>query len=350
MTTNCPVAPNSLDELLNSGITLPPLPAVGVRLLRMARQPIDQIDVHKLAGMVDTDPSLALRVLKLANSSFYSPVNEVTNLGQALMLIGPQEAVQTLSYFVLSNSMPRIKDLDHFCLDDFWAHSWACAMAARMLCHPANGIHALPGDLYLAGLLHGVGKLALAQALPGEFDKCLFEANQSGRPLHIVEREQLGYTETELAQRLLQSWELPESIRLVIGNYPDPGVAPDQQREQAAVLQFAQIVANMSGIGSTGVIGETDLDNSWLVNQGTSPLAWPELREKALTEIMATFRKRAMSIVGAGVNLGEAGMEDPDLAAEADQVGPKRSKSSPQPKTSVGFFGKIKKVLSSLFG
>ena len=69
MTTNATVDDNPLDKLINSGITLPPLPAVGVRLLRMARQPIDQIDVHRLAALIDTDPALALRILKLANST-----------------------------------------------------------------------------------------------------------------------------------------------------------------------------------------------------------------------------------------------------------------------------------------
>jgi len=349
MTATDTLTSSPLEELLDSGITLPPLPAVGVRLLRMARQPIDQIDVHKLASLVDTDPALALRILKLANSSYYSPVNEVTNLGQALMLIGPQEAVQTLSYFVLSNSMPRIKNLDHFSLDDFWAHSWACALAARMLCHPANEIHSLPGDLYLAGLLHGVGKLALAQALPEQFDRCLFEANQAGRSLVLVEKEILGYSENELAQRLLQSWELPESIRQVIGCFPEPETAPVQLREQAAVLQFAQVVANMSGIGSTGVAGEMDLENTWLVNQGSSPLARPELREKALLEILETFRKRAMSVVGTNVNLGVAeGVEeelDSDVAANNDRRSPAPLRS---PKRD-GFFTRIKKAFVSLF-
>jgi len=165
----------------------------------------------------------------------------------------------------------------------------------------------------------------------------------------LVEKEILGYSENELAQRLLQSWELPESIRQVIGCFPEPETAPVQLREQAAVLQFAQVVANMSGIGSTGVAGEMDLENTWLVNQGSSPLARPELREKALLEILETFRKRAMSVVGTNVNLGVAeGVEeelDSDVAANNDRRSPAPLRS---PKRD-GFFTRIKKAFVSLF-
>lgn len=343
MTTNDAVAENPLDELLASGITLPPLPAVGVRLLRMARQPIDQIDVHRLAALIDTDPALALRILKLANSTYYSPSNEVTSLGQALMLIGPQEAIQTLCYFVLSNSMPRLQKMDHFSPDDFWAHSWACATAARMLCNPANGVNVLPGDLYLAGLLHGVGKLVLAQALPREFDRCLFEANRTDTPLLAVERQMLGYTETELAERLLETWELPETVRAVIGSFPCPGAAPKNLREKAAVLQFAQIIANMSGIGSMGTTGETDLEHSWLVRDGKTPLAQTELREVAVNEIMTSFQARALAVVGTGVSAQVAAERASDPASANRPAVPAQNA---QP----GFLGRIKKLVASLFG
>ncbi len=343
--TNYAAANNPLDELLDSGITLPPLPAVGVRLLRMARQPIDQIDVHRLAALIDTDPALALRILKLANSTYYSPSNEVTSLGQALMLIGPQEAIQTLCFFVLSNSMPRLQKMDHFSPDDFWAHSWACATAARMLCNPANGIHILPGDLYLAGLLHGVGKLVLAQALPQEFDRCLFEANRTNTPLLTVERQMLGYTETELAERLLESWELPETVRAVIGGYPCPGAAPKNVREKAAVLQFAQIVANMSGIGSMGTTGETVLEDAWIVREGKSTLARTEVREVVVTEIMESYQERALAVVGSGVKL--------ELVADesAAQTPPRQTRHSSTAKSAnSGIFSRFKAFLASLFG
>ena len=345
MAPTCAVA-NPLDELLGSGITLPPLPAVGVRLLRMARQPIDQIDVHRLAALIDTDPALALRILKLANSTYYSPANEVTSLGQALMLIGPQEAVQTLCYFVLSNAMPRLAPMDHFCLDDFWAHSWACATAARMLCHPGNGIHVLPGDLYLAGLLHGVGKLVLAQALPRELDRCLFEADRTGAPLPEIERQILGYTELELAERLLESWELPESLRTVIAGYPAPATAPGPLRERAAILQFAQIVANMSGIGSAGAVGETDLTRAWLVQQGKSPLAREDVREVVVGEIMAAFQSRALAVVGAGVKLPAAA--EPAASPAPCPAGRTR-RPAPQP-GGTGFIGWLKRLLAPFFG
>ncbi len=333
-----------LDDLLNSGITLPPLPAVGVRLLRLARQPIDEIDIHRLAALIDTDPALALRVLKLANSACYSPVNEVTSLGQALMLIGPQEAIQTLCYFVLSNAMPPLAPMDHFSPDDFWAHSWACATAARMLCNPANGIHALPGDLYLAGLLHGVGKLVLAQALPKEFDKCLFEATRTRTPLLTVERQQLGYTETELAARLLEAWELPETVRTVIASAPCPGVAPKPLREQAAILQFAQTVANISGIGSSGALGEVDLSSTWLVRDGRSPLAGENLREVVVAEIMDSFRLRAMAVVGTGLQTDIAQDESAPAVARHQ-----RAQAAPA-SFDGGLFGWFRRALAVVFG
>jgi len=334
---------NPLDQLLDSGITLPPLPAVGVRLLRLARVPIDEIDVRRLAALVDTDPALALRILKLANSPYYSPASEVTSLGQALMLIGPREAIQTLCFFVLSNSMPKLQKLDHFSLDDFWAHSWACATAARMVCHPDNGIHIQPGEMYLAGLLQGVGKLVLAQALPREFDRCLLEARQSGVPLHTVERQNLGYTETELAARLLESWAMPSAIRAVISHCPFPGAASGEFQERAGVLQFAQIVANFSGIGSNGTLGETDPAVAWIVQNGQSPLAGDKLREIVVGEIVAAFQERALSVVGSSVKCGQE-------AEEGGLVVSARRRRAPERPAAGGLWARFGRIWRSIFG
>ena len=112
----------------------------------------------------------------MANSPFYSEVEKIVSLRAAITRIGLLEIVNSVCLHFFQNILPKFPDIEGLSYNDFWTHSWACAVANRRLGHPNLGMDVLPGELYLSGLLHGIGKLLLAIHYPIEFSGCVKKA------------------------------------------------------------------------------------------------------------------------------------------------------------------------------
>ncbi|MDD5088262.1 MAG: HDOD domain-containing protein, partial [bacterium] len=111
--------------------TLPTLPDVAVRLLESSDDP--NVSMQTVSGIVEGDISLATRVLKLVNSSYFGIRHEVTGVHQAVMIIG----MTNLRHLVLSSAVLDLFDREgvvgDFDRNEFWKHSVAVAVAARTL-------------------------------------------------------------------------------------------------------------------------------------------------------------------------------------------------------------------------
>jgi len=337
-------------DLLDSGIELPPMPAIGAELLAVARQPVDTVDVKKVTALIESDPSVAARILRMANSPYFGVANEVTSLRQGIVLIGLAETINTLYFYVLMKTLPRFPSVEGFSSEDYWAHSWACATAGRMLGRPQFLIRSLPGELYLAGLLHGVGKLVLAMTRKDEFARCVALAREQNIPLHQAEEGVLGFHHLALGARLLKSWNLPPSIRAAVGFYHSPGEADPRYQEIAALTQLAYLIANQSGIGYSGSPCENDPSQAWIVAQGSGPLSNRATLDPLVAEIADTLKKKSalMAAVGSS-DEAVAPKEAPPSAAGRQEKRPIEAPAATPParKEKKGFWARLLDVFRS---
>src|SRR5436190_7465850 len=135
------------------------LPAVAAEVLRLTGEP--QIDPRQLRQCIESDPALAARLLRVVNSSLFGPTRPVTDLPQALTLLG----IRPLKMLVLGFSLPKelFAGLEAQVLGRYWRRSLTKAVAAREL---AEGCWHVPGDEpFIAGLVQDIGLLALLQQL-----------------------------------------------------------------------------------------------------------------------------------------------------------------------------------------
>jgi hypothetical protein len=218
------------------------------------------------------------------------------------MLIGLPETINTLHFYMLMKTLPKFPGIAGFSAEGYFAFSWACASAARSLGRPDLFVKTVPGELYLAGLLHGVGKVVLALHWRKDFERSLELARERLIPLHQAEEEVLGFNHAALGAGLLEAWNLPPSIRAAVSSYVAPETAASQYTEIAALTQLAYFIANQSGIGMSGSAIENDTSKSWIVKEGSSPLAEEATREKVIEEIMSTLRKKSGVIGRSGSN------------------------------------------------
>ena len=194
-------------EILDSGIAIPSLPGSAHEILAMAQKPISQIELSHLEALIQKDPVLFAQLINLANSPFYRTTVEVTGLRTAIMRIGLIDTLNTLNHYLFKKALPPFPKMDHFSDKAFWEESWACAIANRRLGDPRLMVETHPGELYIAGLLHGIGRLILAVYDPVHFNQCLEMAKKSGRPLEEMELKIFKTTDALVARHLLKKWK-----------------------------------------------------------------------------------------------------------------------------------------------
>lgn len=190
---------------------LPSSPATWTRLRTMLADP--DVEVRALAEAISRDVGTTARVLRLVNSAFLGLRRQVTDIREAITVLG----LRTISSVVLSAEVmaafDKLRAVPGLDADALSAHGLASGVVARSIL-PDRG---KADDGFVAGLLQDVGQLALASAAPDAFRHCLAEAAWRNRPLHEVEREILSCDHAQTGAALLVLWQMPESVVAAVG-------------------------------------------------------------------------------------------------------------------------------------
>jgi len=236
------------------------LPEACIQINALADNPAST--THDIKEVIETDVALSARILKVANSPFYNYGRRVEDLNRAIMLIGTEGlrdivwATSSISSFAkLSN---RFVDMNMF-----WRHSLYVATAARIL---AQKCHVINKDrLFLCGLLHDVGQLALYQIMPEAMEQVFVRAEKNDVPLFVAEKYVLGFTHATVSYALLRMWCLPVSICQSVAYHHQPGKC-DDFRLDASIIHIANAVANRAGHTGHNLEYNNQIDpNAWKV-------------------------------------------------------------------------------------
>ena len=323
-------------EILQANIKLPPFPPVGSQLLALNRQPVEDIDMDKFVRLLESDMSLATHLLQFANSTYFGAIQKISSLRQAILHIGLKESMNTINMHFFRTVLPDFPNIEGFSGKDFWAHSWACGMANRMLGRPDLHIACIPGELYIAGLLHGIGKLILAMTRREEFVQCLENSRNYNQPLFEAELDLIGTTNTDIAYEILKSWQLPQSICMAVKHYRAPEKADMEFWEIAAVTQFAYFIANTSGVGNAGDLYAYDLEKTLLGRDLASPLGDEETRNRVIHDIYETLRKKY-----AALSDGQDMLESPKSSGDGSATRRETWQEPSSPKPTTGWISRF---------
>ncbi len=196
----------SLSALVERTGGLYSLPGVAMEVLELTKDP--EVDAQKLKACIERDAALTAKILRVVNSSLFGLSREVSDLGQAVAILG----AKPLKLLVLGFSLPDslFADLAHDALANYWHGTLCKAVAARAI-----------GDRYfngrgdeslIVGLLQDIGLLVMLQELQRPFIDFVTKTNEAGVDLLTTERKTLGFDHTQLTRRMLDAWKLPESI------------------------------------------------------------------------------------------------------------------------------------------
>ncbi|OIO03501.1 MAG: hypothetical protein AUJ49_04360 [Desulfovibrionaceae bacterium CG1_02_65_16] len=192
-------------ELLKRLESLPAPPAVAARVLEWVTQA--DPNIADICQIIASDPSLSLKVLKLANVRVHGLQRGDMKIERAASMLGTATLRQVLLGIIIRDTLFLEHKRDDPQLARIWLHSLACATATQLLAGKLAPKLAEPA--FSCGLAHDCGKLALLCALPEAYEALLERAPLSGQPLHALEAEALGMDHAEAGKWLAQSWGLP---------------------------------------------------------------------------------------------------------------------------------------------
>ena len=209
----------TLDRLAANAEQLYSLPAVAMEVLHLTDNP--QVDTRALKECIENDPALTGKILRVVNSSLFGLSREVSDLNQALTLLG----TKPLKLLVLGFSLPSglYAGIEARTLGRYWRRTLTKAVAGREL---AERLWHVPGDdAFIAGLLQDVGILLLLQQLGQPYCSSSTACGARALELDALEAEAMGFTHTALSAKMLARWHLPQNLV--------EAVAADPQRPAA---------------------------------------------------------------------------------------------------------------------
>lgn len=250
-------AVDSAPELVLAHLdSLPTLPAVAVKLLQVTS--LSDSDADDVIRLLRGDQSLTARILSVAASAALGVREPVTTLERAVPLIGfagVRGIVLATSVFDCFGKRPGSASDGAFDRVEFWKHALAVACAARRLAGARRALGVDPEDAYVAGLLHDLGKVALAAVFPKAYDRVAAQSDQCRGDIADRERAVLGADHTVAGRRLAERWRLPRELQDVIWlHHLASDALPSSVGRPGliALVQLADTLAREQRIGYSG--------------------------------------------------------------------------------------------------
>lgn len=230
---------------------LPTLPTIVYELSRIINNPMSSTkDIEKV---MSNDQSLTMKVLKLANSAYYAIPGGVSSLSRAVAFLG----FDTVNQLILSSSIIDAMKTDStgFDMNKFWMHSMGVAVASETIAKFTN--YRSPADLFVCGLVHDIGKVAMFKLDPELLNNISTLAKENNLTIHQVEKEKDYAQHPTLGYLLAKKWRLPAQIQMVIRYHheADPSKRTGVSNELNSVIDFiflANLIIQALEFGNSG--------------------------------------------------------------------------------------------------
>ena len=231
--------PNKIDSLIAGKIRIPSPPAIAIRILDMIRK--DDFTFKDLALIIESDPALVAKILKMANSSYYRVAKQVNNIETALSVLGSHAVKNIALSFVIMSDLASTED-ELFQFNLFWRRAITSAAAAELV---ADLVGLRSQDIFISALMQDIGVIIFQTSMPNEYRLVLKENLAGQEPIHRIEERHFGFNHHELGAYLLKSWHLPESIYspILYQHWTNP--IEDEYHTQKVILQLSDYLSSI---------------------------------------------------------------------------------------------------------
>ena len=268
--------PRRIKAITEKILGLPTLPTVVSKMIQIVDNP--RTSAATLANLISTDQALTARILKMANSAYYGFSREIFTVNMAIVVMGfnaVKEMGLSLSVFDAFKDLSTVR---HFSVTEYWEHSIATGVAAKMIAHKCR--HNFAGEAFVAGLLHDVGKIIVNQYLRLQFSEVM-EKVGAGESLDRAEFDTYGVGHGEIGSWLIDKWRLPLIISESLKWHHAPWEAQQTSKLFVAIICVADRLVHECHVGSSGRLSLEPVDERvWEIfeSEGT-PISFDSLEE-----------------------------------------------------------------------
>ena len=203
-----------------------------------------------VAKSLSRDEGLVLRILKLANSAAYGMTRSISNISEAIALLG----YKSVSNIVLAATVYSAMDkgLSGYALDrgELWRHSLMVAYTARKLAQLTEKVST--EDAYVGGLLHDIGKVILNDYVRFGYGIIVKMVEEKHIPFTEAEWQVLGFDHAVIGEILVEKWDMPEFYKVAVAYHHKPNDLPEDKKQYQPLLDVVTLsntICLMLGIG-----------------------------------------------------------------------------------------------------
>ena len=242
-TKNDPDKTDLKDRILKSVTELPPMPQVVLKTQELLAD--SNADAKKIAELIETDQGIATKVLKVANSSYYSMSGQISSISHASVVLGHKILGEVVTLAgaegLLDGKLPGYG----YDSKDLWKHSLAVAFGSKII---SNSKHPdLVKEAHMAGLIHDVGRIILDSYIVERKEEIESFMEKEEKTFLDAESLFFGFNHAEIASAVCRKWKFPGSINTAIKFHHQPGNSDGNTLSY--ILHVADYIAILSGIG-----------------------------------------------------------------------------------------------------
>jgi putative nucleotidyltransferase with HDIG domain len=223
-----------VDEAIAKIEDIPTLPTVLGEILQITSS--ENSSVKDLSQIICSDQSMATKILKMANSSFYGFVQQIKSIDRAIVILGFDEVRAIAVAMSVFDSIYLRKGGVYYSRLRSWNHSLLCGFGTKVLAGLCKKGKDLESELFVGGLIHDIGKVLMDRYFPQSFAKVLELVEETSMTMEFAEREVFGFDHARLAGRLLRKWKFPDQLIDMVQYHHHPDSARANQGSIALIF------------------------------------------------------------------------------------------------------------------
>ena len=229
--------------------TLPTLPNILQKIIELADSPT--ANAAELGKVLAQDQSITSTILKLVNSAFYGNLRHVSSINHATVILGFQ-MVKTIAMGVSIFQTRTETSGPSFDREGFWVHSIGVATISRILAARLSGKSLDRDTVFLAGLLHDIGKVVFDNYFSDEYKQVAEIVASEGIWIGEAEKRVLSMTHCDAGFYLARKWQFPPAVVEAIRFHHDLSKCSEANRPLCVIVHCADYCCRKMGLGSGG--------------------------------------------------------------------------------------------------
>ena len=217
--------------------SLPALPAIVAKVMAVTANP--ESSANDLMQVILTDQTMCSTILKVANSAFFGIPRGVSTMERAVVVLGHEEIRNIVIGKAIFSSFPKLSKENKNTVSLFWEHAFTCGLAAKIM---GDHLHLPPSELFIAGLIHDIGKLVMLMAFPDDYPILQELSNPCNLDNSAEERSKFSIAHDKVGLQLAEKWLLPTKLCMAIGFHHSPQHAPSF-KQYPLIVQIADILS-----------------------------------------------------------------------------------------------------------